>query len=161
MGGGTDPFTVSSLQSYTEAALIKGHLSPHNVWQQRWRRWRRLESAGYMVGAWVEGRGRQTEFMALVNNEVQERRVWMRPTCQRLCSHKMKSQQLRHPSSPQPSAPLISTFSRGAASTMPPHSPPPALNHRWDNGGGGCHHCPAPPPRPPNRHFCYWNSLVS
>lgn len=60
----------------------------------------------------------------------------MGPTCQRLCSHKMKSQQPRHPSSPPPSAPLISTFFRGAASTMPSHSPPPALNHRVDNEGG-------------------------
>lgn len=55
MGGGTDPLTVSGLQPYTEAALIKGHLSPHNVWRQGQRRWRRLESEGVRGG---EGGGK-------------------------------------------------------------------------------------------------------
>lgn len=54
---------------------------------------------------------------------------------------------------PGPS-PLISTFFRGAANTMPSHSPPLALNHCWDNErvGGGHHHRhhlhPSAPPYP-------------
>lgn len=61
MGGGTDPLTVSGLQPYTEAALIKGHLSPHNVWRQQRRRWRRLESEGVHggeLGGWGVASGR-------------------------------------------------------------------------------------------------------
>lgn len=102
-----------------------------------------LESEGYVLWAGMERRGwglrdhcKGTEFMAIVNKGVQERRAWMGPTCQRLCSHKMKSQKPRHPSSPLLSAPLISTFSRGAASTNPSHSPSPTLNHCWDNRPG-------------------------
>lgn len=50
MGGGIDPLTVGSLQPYTEAALIKGHLSPHNVWRQWQRHWRRFRVGGVRAG---------------------------------------------------------------------------------------------------------------
>lgn len=128
--------------------LIKGHLSPTMCCGAGW--------------SWWGSPPRGTEFMALVNMGVQDRGTEEGYVPETLFTQDEESTASPSLTPPQPS-PLITTIFRGAANTMPSHSPPFALNHCWDNEGNPApHHLhhPSAPPRPPNRHFFYWNSLV-
>ncbi|CAB1441598.1 unnamed protein product [Pleuronectes platessa] len=82
--------------------------------------------------SWWGSPSRGTEFMALVNKGVQDRGTEEGYVPETLFTQDEESTASLSLTPPQPS-PLITTFFRGAANTMPSHSPPLALNHCWDN----------------------------